>query len=320
MTIYVFHDTSYNVPEFGATKENDRIDVTYIANLETKKDFIDKIMALPHQNQSSRGWIIERAHSWNGDGNVRDFLIDDSIYVQIGYSTIIGKYINNQWFKLEGLKEVIWRTEPDKISHPSFGTINFNRVSCSEHMNLFGSSIKQSHVIQLEIHHAVIQRDLQQDNIYSKGLIVSAYLSPSQFADAITSLNSESVPCTINFVDGHQVPEPLFENKRVQFDAEFEEKMNEIVSDTNRYYKKIAEILSKPNLGKHDREEILKQIDGIKMQIGNNIPFIKEQFTLQMDETVVEAKNQITAFLDDKLKRLGLEKHKEELKSLENLI
>jgi len=208
-----------------------------------------------------------------------------------------------------------------EIRHPSFGVINISRGVCSEKMNLFGSSIQQRTFIRIDISKAILMRDLSRDWIMSDhGVpIVSVYLSPSQFADAITSLNQgEGTPCTISWMDGHEVKEAQLESKRVQFDTEFEDHMKEIVSTNNRFYTKIAEILAKPSIGKHDKAEILKQLDQLKMQIESNVPFIKRQFSEQMDETVVEAKNEITAFIEDKIKKLGLEGYKKELqKSLE---
>lgn len=208
-----------------------------------------------------------------------------------------------------------------EIRHPSFGVINISRGVCSEKMNLFGSSIQQRTFIRIDISKAILMRDLSRDCIMSDhGVpIVSVYLSSSQFADAITSLNQgEGTPCTISFMDGHEVKEAQLESKRVQFDTEFEDHMKEIASANNRFYTKISEILTKPSIGKHDKAEILKQLDQLKMQIESNVPFIKRQFSEQMDETVVEAKNEVTAFIEDKVKKLGLEGYKKELqKSLE---
>jgi hypothetical protein len=203
-----------------------------------------------------------------------------------------------------------------EIRHPSFGMMSIAKGVCSESMNLFGSSIKQRSFIQIQIHQAVLIRDLSRDWVLQEGLpIVSLYLSPSQFADAITSLNTKGTPCTINFMNGKSVLQSSLENKRVQFDTEFEKQMKKVSSDANRYYTKINEILSKPSIGKHDREEILKQIGFLKQEIASNIPFIKKQFTEQMDKTVVEAKNEVTSFLEEKLKRLGLEGFKKELQA-----
>ena len=49
------------------------------------------------------------------------------------------------------------------------------------------------------------------------------------------------------------------------------------------------------------------------MQIESNVPFMKKQWTEQLDKTVVEAKNEISAFLEDKIRVLGLEGYKKEI-------
>ena len=89
--------------------------------------------------------------------------------------------------------------------------------------------------------------------------------------------------------------------------------MKEVTDSTSEFYSKIEYILSKPNIGKHDKELILKQIDALKMQIESNVPFMKKQWTEQLDKTVVEAKNEISAFLEDKIRVLGLEGYKKKI-------
>ena len=207
----------------------------------------------------------------------------------------------------------------EKSEHPSFGIISISRGTCSSKMNLFGSSIQQRAFIQMEIHQATLYRNLNEDYVHPKGIpIVAVYMSPTQFANAITSLNSQGTPCTIHFKDGKHVDEPKLESKRVQFDAAFEEKMRKIASSTNEYYTAISKILAQPNIGKHARQEILKQLNLLKMQIESNIPFMKKQFTRQMNRTVLEAKNEFDAHMESRIKRLGLEKFTKELKALEH--
>jgi hypothetical protein len=210
--------------------------------------------------------------------------------------------------------------ESKKTTHPSFGILSISRghygkgLSNIDKITLFGSSILHTSFILMEVHRASLLRTIHHDSVFPEGMpIVSFYMSPSQFADAITSLNTVGTPCTISFVDGHPVEPPPYESKRVQFDEEFEEKMEEIVSDTNEYYTKIKEILDKPNIGKHDREEILHQLRLLNQQIASNVPFIKTSFTEQMDQTVVEIKNEFNAFVEGRLKSLGLENLKDKL-------
>ena len=206
--------------------------------------------------------------------------------------------------------------DSERIDHKSFGMISFSRVSSSASVSLFGSSILHSHFIQLEIHSASLKRSLHRDFIFERKKLFSVYLSPTQFAVAITTMNTSGVPCTIAFANGRSVKGTAIKSKRVQFDDEFTKFADNIASANNRFYERINEILDKKHIGKRDRAEILKQLDLLKMQIASNMPFIKKRFTEQMDRTVLEAKNEFDAFLEDKIMRVGLEGFKKELLAL----
>jgi hypothetical protein len=203
-------------------------------------------------------------------------------------------------------------TEGTKTHNPAFGMISISRGTTSGKMPLFGSSLKHSAFIKVTINRAVLYRDLYRDSYFPEEILINLYMSPSQFADAITSFNTGGVPCTLEWFNGEHIPEPPFENRRVQFDEEFTKKMEDTISDNNKFIVKIHEILAKPNIGKKDREDIVQQLSMLRMQIASNIPFIKTSFTEQMDQTVIEAKNEISHTIEEKLKTLGLEKFKDQ--------
>jgi hypothetical protein len=186
-----------------------------------------------------------------------------------------------------------------------------------EGATLFGSSIFHHTTIRLEIHRATIQRDLNSDWIHPESSLIEIEMSPTQFADAITSAgNASGTPVTITSLRGERVPEPPFTNKRLQFDSEFEKDLEMVASKTNEFYIAIDKILAKPHLGKKDREDIKEQVEFIQQAIASNLPFVKKQFSEQMDATVSEAKGEIEVFLGMKLRTLGLEGFKKELAKL----
>lgn len=204
--------------------------------------------------------------------------------------------------------------ETEKTTHPSFGIISISRGNSSGKMNLFNSSIQQNHFILIEIQRAALYRNVYHDSVYPEGIpIVRLYMSPSQFADLITSLNTGGVACTLDSVNGERMPEPEYMNKREQIDDDFKKKMDEVSSISSEYYTKIKDILRKESIGKNDRKEILKLLDILNAQITSNVPYIKQTFTEQMDKTANEAKFEVTQFIEEKLKRLGLDKFKDQL-------
>ena len=214
--------------------------------------------------------------------------------------------------RLVGRREL--KMETEKTTHPSFGIISVSRGTSSGKMNLFNASIQQNHFILIEIQRASLYRSVYHDSVFPEGIpIVRLYMSPSQFADLITSFNTSGTPCTLDNVNGVRMPEPEYVNKREQIDDDFKKKMDEVASFTNEFYTKIQEILTKPNIGKSDKKEILKLLDIMSAQITSNVPYIKKTFTEQMDKTANEAKFEVTQFIEEKLKRLGLEKFKDQL-------
>lgn len=326
MPIFIVHDCINKFTEEEPVNDkNSSLSIQFASLIETKKEFINKVVALPCEYELNKSWLHSQTHIYdNEDSNISNIVIDDSIYViDFMTSKVLGKYTNDlQWhpFNLNEQIKIIWNKEKEKVRHPSFGIMNINKVSCSNPNILFQSSIPHKNIINIQIHSAVLQRYLNHDYIFSEGTpLIEFEMSSTQFANAITSLNSNGTPITIKYIDNRKIDDCPFYNKRIQFDEEFEKKICDIESDNNKFYKKITKILSKPNIGKHDREEIIKQLSLLKQEINNNIPYIKKQFTNQMDKTVLEAKNEFEAFIEDKLKHIGLEKFKKELVNTYNL-
>ena len=76
-------------------------------------------------------------------------------------------------------------------------------------------------------------------------------------------------------------------------------------------------------IGKGDREEIIKMLEHLKIQISSNTEFIYRQFNEQMDKTVMEAKGEVEAFCQNKMNSIAqaaLMEHKDDFKSLANPI
>ena len=87
-----------------------------------------------------------------------------------------------------------------KTTHPSYGTLMFNRAYGGK-TPLFGSSIEHSNVITMELRHADITRGLNRDNIFGDKPIAKVEMSYSQFAEAITSFGcGTGIPCTIRYM------------------------------------------------------------------------------------------------------------------------
>lgn len=210
-----------------------------------------------------------------------------------------------------------------KTSHPSYGTLLFNRAYGGK-TPLFGSSIEHSNVITMELRHADITRGLNRDDIFGNKPIVKVEMSYSQFAEAITSFGrGTGIPVTIRYTekDG-RIPSYDFVSKREQFTGEFKEQTNKAMEKSKELINDVVELFSsKKTLTKADKENILKKLDMLNSDIGSNIGFIADQFNEQMDKTVMEAKGEIESFCQNKINAIAsaaLVEHRDEILKLEN--
>lgn len=210
-----------------------------------------------------------------------------------------------------------------KISHPSYGTLLFNRAYGGK-TPLFGSSIEHSNTITMELRHANITRSLNEDNIFGSEPIIKVEMSYSQFAEAITSFGQGTgIPVTIRYTekDG-RIPECDFVSKREQFAGEFKEQTNKAMEKSKELINEVAELFSsKKTLTKADKENILRKLNMLDSDIGSNLDFVADQFNEQMDKTVMEAKGEIESFCQNKINAIAsasLVEHREEFLKLRN--
>lgn len=210
-----------------------------------------------------------------------------------------------------------------KTTHPAYGTILFNRAYGGKRA-LFGSSIEHSNVITLELRHAGITRDYSSDSVFGNKPIVEVEMSYSQFAEAITSFGQGTgIPCTIRYTekDG-KIPPCDFVSKREQFTDEFKGKIEDAMNESQQLIHDVADLFSqKKSLTKVDKEAVMNKLRKLSMDIGCNMEFVANQFNVQMDRTVMEAKGEIESFCQNKINAIAsaaLVEHRDEILQLEN--
>lgn len=210
-----------------------------------------------------------------------------------------------------------------KTSHPSYGTLVFNRAYGGK-TSLFGSSIEHSNVITMELKHANLTRGLNRDDIYGDRTIARVEMSYSQFAEAITSFGQGlGIPVTIRYTekDG-KIPPCDFVSKREQFTDEFKTKTKDVMNDSQQLIQDVTDLFSqKKALTKADKESVISKLRKLSMDLGCNLDFIADQFNEQMDKTVMEVKGEIESFCQNKINAIAsaaLVEHRDEILKLEN--
>jgi hypothetical protein len=197
--------------------------------------------------------------------------------------------------------------------HESYGMLRIARVTGGER-NLFGSSISHSSTIKIEISKAEEKRHLNQFWYHSKKNIIEIEMSPTQFTEAITNMNTSGVPVTIKYVDGKRIEGPPYEKIFDKFNTEIKDDISKVFSNTCKLMKSVeTKLKRKGNISKAERLEIAGLLYKIEQDIRLNLPFINKQFCRQVSKTITEAKGSIEAFFVNTIHKLGSDKLKQKL-------
>jgi hypothetical protein len=208
-----------------------------------------------------------------------------------------------------------------RITHESFGLIRGFRISSNPPKPLFGSNIKHSNTIAVEVDLAEFSRNLHQDSFHPKESIIRIEMSTTQFSEFITGLNmGRGIPCTIRYLsDGEKLKKmesPPYASKLDEFQNEFKEDMKDIRRRGSVGFEKIKDILAKDRMTKADRQQVFDFIKSLFQHIESNMPFVAEQFNRQMSKTITEARQEIEGFVLHNIIERGLASLQQEILSL----
>lgn len=219
-----------------------------------------------------------------------------------------------KWTEVSEPDQHGWITE----RHPSYGVIGISRVSGNA--SLFNSDVKHMHFISLRISTARRVIDGTHEFVTNDEQVAEVYMTEAQFAQMITQPNQGSgVPCTLHFSAGDKGkpwvhprfgtrPDPPAPEK-------FEKKFNEeasyrakIIADHLAHLEQsVASMLSgetKPNKG--TLNDLQGKIKSARMQIENNIPYVLEVATEQLEKKVASAVIEFESYVAQSLQARGL--------------
>lgn len=199
-------------------------------------------------------------------------------------------------------------------THESYGMLSMSRITCNKGIVLFGSSLTHSNTIILRIKRADEKRHLNKFWYHGREEIIEIEMSPTQFTDAITNMNTEGTPVTIRKVTGKRMEDPPYENVFDTFNKEFKSDITKVLNNTCKIMKKTEEELKAPGaISKARRVELAELLYKVEQDIRSNLPFVHKQFLRQVSKSVSEAKGAIEAFFSNTIYRLGSERMKDEL-------
>lgn len=291
-------DTIYlHLQKYSGGMQNQTLFCQFMSFDEKKSRVRGKVLAVDtnsnlYENKIKEGWEEEVP------------LKDASLY---------GKDVtgHTRFHRFDPIGHATYATPEDKFlrspkEHPTYGMMAIGKTTISGSVPFFGSSILQPEAITITIKRAKLERSLHNDRYDSGEELIRVEMTPLQFAEFLISPNTQGVPVTISRFNGEGCGDTPFVSKIEQFHSEFQDKIEKIHAEAKQTITTITALLEKPNIGKGDREHIRKLLQTLNMQVENNLPFLGEQFSEQMDRTVGEAKATLTQFLHTKVKELGL--------------
>ena len=202
-----------------------------------------------------------------------------------------------------------------RYEHPSYGMMSITRY-CGGNGNFFGNDLPMegSGGIEIELKESTLERNangLHCDSFNPGRLKFRVRMSHLQFAELITNMNTTGVPVTITNIGTERLDDPPILNKREVFDEEAEEVVSKTKQRANDIIAKVQNLFeSKKSLTKKDKEEILRELNQLRMATFDHLPFMQKMFNEQMNESVISAKANIAVFIEQK--RLALKTLKEE--------
>ena len=147
-------------------------------------------------------------------------------------------------------------------THESYGLLQLSRITCSPPMNVFGSAVKTSNPISLRIYRAEKQRELSREWYFSKKRLIEVYMSPSQFAEAVTTMNYGSgVPVTIQEVTGTRMQECPVLGQHEAFNKELKNEISKVLNKLDIMEKRAEELCTKKGALKVDEKKELLHIE-----------------------------------------------------------
>jgi len=198
-----------------------------------------------------------------------------------------------------------------KEKHESYGMIRAHRQT-GQFNNLFGSSIQSHHTaIALEIVEAEVTHDLAHDWYYGSKIVTEVVMSPSQFAELITNMNTSGVPCTIKYrhTEGFkkvdEPPSKPVEAEKVK--TGFKEDIQALVKKIESTIAEANELMEgRKTPRKSDWNKLIGLLNRVQMEVESNMPFMVESFNDATEKIITTAKTEIDAFVTNVAQTTGL--------------
>lgn len=194
--------------------------------------------------------------------------------------------------------------------HPAAALISINRMHGTP-TPLFRSPVKVGDVICLSISRAHESHNgIHSGGVYDEGLpIVEVWMSEVQFAEAITRLNhGVGVPCTLRRIEREviELPKEVHQTEAGRIRAAFKRQVKEQMASIEARRERIMELLERGGVGKARAKEVKSELNDLIRMFVDSAPFVMERFEEEVHAVVAEAKTEVAAYTEARIREIGL--------------
>lgn len=208
----------------------------------------------------------------------------------------------------------------DYETDKSWGMIGASKVTGGGN-NFFNSDIETRTFIEITLMTAQKARDLKQDWIMGDEVLFKVKMTPIQWVNFLTCMNEgDGVPCTIEYTkeEGH-IP---FKPEKPRLDIIYEEHeavVNSSLDSLNDIEEAIKGLSSK--ISKKAYDELLLKISAAKFTLTDKgLDFARTQAKKELNSMVNQAKANITAYTEMKIRDLGMEALRAQIPTLPDVV
>lgn len=195
-------------------------------------------------------------------------------------------------------------------SHESWGMVGLSRACCGGPQQLFGSDVTNHTVIILSVKTAQKTRDLGRDWIMGDDTICEVAMSPNQFAELISNMNvGDGVPCTITYTQqqGNIQFKPE-NNKLVTLQADRFKTDEEMMHKLSDAINQLKCLISTNKMPKGVGEQTVTKLRALQEYLdAGGSDFLRNQAKREIADMIVEAKTQVSEYVNQKIYSIGLE-------------
>lgn len=188
-----------------------------------------------------------------------------------------------------------------------FAMVSASRITSSG-QHLFGSEIKHNSLICLRIkecHHA---RRGTSESYHDGNIITEVYLTPLQWAEMLTNMNTLGVPCTLTFSQDKGKVKPYNPIKSL-IDETYDYSQKAMQSEElNKRVQDVRDYINDSRLSKKAKEELRVKLDVAFTHLESNARYFATRFSESATRIVTESKAAVEANRQKVLEDLGLVK------------